>query len=243
MPEMAKKTEMAKKKEQFTLAPIFSIKKNISENFEGITPQFLKVKIPAGGSLVFETEDEFLKTITGVIIDHYTVRFMFNTKFSGEKNVPVCMSYDGIKGQDVSGNIKLCSECIYNQWGSYKEYIDKTDTTNRKACHERHRIFIMRSGELLPILLTIPVTSIKNFAVYMTKLASKGKHYSHVITEISLVKNKSQSGIEYAMATFKKVEDIPEETIKEVENLISYLKPYCRQKPLEIEEEQEQEPF
>lgn len=230
--------ELIPKEEDFQLVDFKTIKTNIAENFEGLEPQFITVTIPAGGGTTFEIdEDEAVKAIEGVIIDHYAIRALFLNKFGeGEKTPPVCFSMDGVKGEGLGADegTGSCYDCKYNKWGSYQEYVDETDTSNRKACAEKHRVFVLRSGELLPLLITFPVTSIRPLSLYMTKLASKGKNYKTVITRISLEK-KTKGDIPYSVAVFKFVKDIPEDKVEEIKAIAAFLKPYCRNKPIEDE--------
>lgn len=235
------------KYEGFEIADPKIIKENISENFEGITPSFITIKFPTGGSTTFEIDEEAIKSIEGIIVDHYGIRMLYLEKFgSGEKHPPVCKSQNGITGEGMceeNGEAGCtCIDCIYNQWGSFKKFIDNSDDSNKKACHEKHRIFMLRSSELLPVLLPLPATSIESLRLYMTKIAQKGKHYSTIITKISLEKVSSKGGLDYAKTVFQKVSDVPADKTKEIMSLKKFLKPYCRNKPVEAQENIE-EPF
>lgn len=236
------------KYEGFEIVDPKIIKENISENFEGLTPSFITIKIPTGGSTVFEIDEETAKSVEGIIVDHYAIRILYMEKFgAGEKHPPVCKSTNGVAGEGMceeNGEAGcVCVDCDYNQWGSFKEFIDNTDDSNKKACQEKHRIFMLRSGELLPVLLPLPATSLEPLKLYMTKIAQKGKHYSTVITKISLEKATSKNGLVYAKAVLQKLGDIPEDKTKEIMSLKKFLKPYCRNKPIEAQEGTEEEAF
>jgi hypothetical protein len=240
--------ELAKPVE-FVIANIREVKGNIMENFEGLTPQFMPIKFPTGGSTVFELDEEPVKEIDGVIVDHYAIRLLFLREIGEVKRPPDCVSQNGLTGSGLCEEklACICADCEYNKWGSFKEFIKESDDTNKKACREKHRIFVLRSGDLLPILLTIPITSKDNFANYMTKIASKGKSYKTIITGITLEKAKSKGNLDFAKATFQKIGDIPDEKLKDMLMLSEYLKPYTRNKPIDTsevpEEDTEKEPF
>lgn len=236
------------KYEGFEIADPKIIKENISENFEGLTPSFITIKMPTGGSTTFEVDEEAVKSVEGIIVDHYAIRMLYMEKFgAGEKHPPVCKSINGMEGQGIceenGEDSCLCVDCDYNQWGSFKKFIDNADDSNKKACQEKHRIFILRSGELLPVLLPLPATSLEPLKLYMTKIAQKGKHYSTVITKISLEKVTSKGGLNYAKAVFQKLGDVPEDKTKEIISLKKFLKPYCRNKPIEAQEATGEEAF
>lgn len=232
-----KELEQAQK---FEIVDFRTMQNSISENFEGLSPQFISVKVPSGDISSFEIDDEPIKYVEGIIVDHYAIRFLFMSKYGGSEKVPpLCRSIDGVYGQRTGVDKPIqCANCEYNAWGSYAEHIDSSDHGNRKACQEKHRLFLLRSGELLPIVFTLPATSIQPLAFYMTKLASRGRHYSTVVTKIGLEKTKSRGGIDFVKTTFQKVIEVPNENVEETMNVAKYLKSYCRQKPIEPTEEE-----
>jgi hypothetical protein len=236
----------------FELVDVSNIRRNLAENFEGLTPSFVTVKFPTAGATVWEVGEEALKMIEGIIVDHHAIRALFSKPIGegSDKVPPDCSSRNGIAaeeggiGQSEDGKIKLqCKKCKYNAWGSYNKYIKPDKESNRKACNERHRVFILRSGEILPTLVAIPATSIGNLQEYMTKIVTKGKHYSSIITGISLEKTNNKDNIEYSKAVFKRLSDVPQEKMGEIAQLVQFLKDYCRAKPIEEEVSTEEEPF
>lgn len=203
---MAKKNEMIE-------AGSFELKVNdefvaaVTEELEGLgTLMPDMVKMPSGGGLAFEVpgEDEdspdVEKTITGVIVAHVPMNAYWKEAFDGENTQPDCVSYDGKTGVDASGAQKACKNCPLNQFGSGADGYGK-------ACQNKHRLYIMRSGSIIPLMLTLPPTSLKSFRMYIQR-SLIGRGYMHtweVITEIGLKKEKSAGGIEYSAATFKRV--------------------------------------
>ena len=64
------------------------------------------------------------------------------------------------------------------------------------------RLYILRSGDALPIQLTLPATSLDPFKKYLQRLLTKRLRPCDVITKIALKKAESKGGITYAQATF-----------------------------------------
>lgn len=191
----------------------------LQENMQGETPEFERVKIPSGGGLAFEVpgdnpeEPESVKELEGVILDHYPVRAYWKNNYTGENNPPDCSSMDGRVGQALedapvkwAGKMQDCSTCPFNQWGS-------ADEGNGKACKGMHRVYILREGEIFPVLLTLPPTSVKHLTSYMARLSGKMKRYYGVLTKVKLKKATNKGGIVYSEAIFGRKKDLtPEET-------------------------------
>lgn len=52
-----------------------------------------------------------------------------------------------------------------------------------------HRVYTLREGEMLPLLLTLPPTSLKNLSDYIAlRVVSKGMRSYGVVTKVSLKK-------------------------------------------------------
>lgn len=224
---MAKKSEVEIIKSIFE-APILNpdIKKAMEEEMEGLDLAYDKAKILAGGGLLFEIpsenldEYETVKEVEGVILDHHHINGYWKEKYTGASTPPDCGSIDGKYGEGNPGGD--CKICPLNQFGSDEE-------ARGKACKNMHRIYLLRSGEVLPILVTLPPTSIKNFSNYMAKrVITKGLRSFRVITRISLKKAQSQGGISYSQAQFKLVKPLDEKTAKDMEELSKHLKASTR---------------
>ena len=171
----------------------------IAEELDGLDGfRFDEVKIPSGGSLAFElpSDDpdnpETATSITGIIAYHHSANARWEGNYTGDadSNAPVCISYDGVLGFN-NGTCTECKECPFNQFGSDESGVGK-------ACKNMKRVYILRSGELLPLVLVLPPTSIRPFREYLGRLVKRGKKPSGVITKITLKKEKSQSGIIYS---------------------------------------------
>lgn len=200
---MAKKEELAVKAETFDLVTLSGdLAEAVQEEMDGLgSIPFDRVKIPSGGGLAFEvpgeTEDdtESITELAGVILDHNPVNAYWAEKFAGGNESPDCSSYDGRQGLvRETGELRNCENCPYNQFGS--------DGAG-KACKNMHRVYLLREGNPVPLILTLPPTSLKYLRNYIAKsILLKGFRCWQVITKITLKKEKSKDGITYSRAAF-----------------------------------------
>ena len=188
----------------------------MSEEMEGLSIEFDRVKIPSGGGLAFEVpgddpdNPDMVKELVGVIVDHHPVNAYWENKYSGQNNPPDCSSLDGKSGTGNPGGD--CKTCPFNQWGSDPE-------TGGKACKNMHRIYLLREGEMFPLMLSLPPTSIKLFANYLAKrIVGRGRRSYGVITKITLKRETNKGGINYSQAQFAVAGELsPEEVQKAAE--------------------------
>lgn len=187
--------------------------------------QFERVKMPSGGGLSFEISDENgnptpVTEIVGIIVDRYPVNAYWPDKFAGASNPPQCVAMDGYNGVGNPGG--LCAKCSYNQWGSDSE-------GKGKACKNLHRIYVLQPGDILPLLIALPPTSLANFNAYMLRLTSKAKRpYWAVLTKVKLEKATNAAGISFSRAVFRKVGDVPAEKLPALKAYIEELRPLMR---------------
>ena len=182
----------------YTALKDFNLSEAMASEMNGMDVSFDRVTIPAAGGTTFELpgelpgETDAAKEFTGVILYHHPLFAYYRERFNGGNNAPDCGSYDGVTGIGTPGGV--CAQCPLNQFGSGEN--------GGKACKNKRRIFILREGELIPILLTLPTGSMKEFAVYVKRLLAKGKKSSSVVTRFSLQKVQNSGGIAYSQAKF-----------------------------------------
>ena len=185
----------------------------MAEELDGLGQiPFDVIKIPSGGGLVFEVpgddpeNPDTEKVIRGIIVHHHAVNAWWKEAYTGGNAAPDCARLDGKLGVDmVTGETKRCDTCPFNQFGS-------ADNGNGKACKNGHRIYILREGEMLPLMISLPPTSLKALKDYLAKrLIMKGIRPVDVITEISLAKEKNADGISYSKCVFKKAGELSPE--------------------------------
>jgi hypothetical protein len=192
---------------------------DIAEDSAGMQLNFFRVKVPSGGGLSFEipTADsnrpEITQSLQGIILYHHPANSYWPGGNDEENVPPVCSSTDGVKGAGSPGT--QCKDCQHNQWGTGKDGFGK-------ACKNGFTLYLLRSGEYLPLQVSLPPTSIKPFAEFVTAFSSRGRGVCGSIIEIGLKKAKSpNNGKEYSVATFNLLEDI---TGTELRGVIEYSK-------------------
>ncbi len=173
----------------------------LAEEMDGLTPSFERIKIPAGGGVAFEVpgddpeSPDLVKELKAVILYHHPINCYYKEEYTGGNNPPDCGSMDGHVGIDVeTGEIKQCAECEFNKFGTGKN--------GAKACKQKRRIYIMKQGEALPTILSLPTGSLSEFSKYVMRLLSKGKKTNSVVTKFTLKKAQNAGGINYSQAMF-----------------------------------------
>jgi len=63
-------------------------------------------------------------------------------------------------------------------------------------------------GEMLPIKLEAPATSLQNVKKYFMRLASKGISFHQVVTEFTLEEDKNEKGVKYSKVVVRKHSDL-----------------------------------
>ena len=209
---------MEKKKNELAVVQNFNmmtisgdLAEAIAEEMDGLGPiPFDRVKIPSGGGLVFEVpgEDEgnpeTAGELVGAILYHHPVNAYWIEKFSGGNEPPDCFSMDGKQGVlRETGEIINCADCPHNKFGS---------GGLGKSCKNVHRVYILREDNPIPIILSLPPTSLKYMRDYIgTQILLKGMRCYDAVTKITLRKEKNAAGIAYSRAVFTFVGKLPEE--------------------------------
>ena len=200
----------------------------LMEELEGLGgPSFEFIKMPSGGGLVFEVpgidaeNPDMEKEITGVIVDHHPINAYWIEKYAGGNEKPDCQSMDGKQGIGADGCIHDCASCVQNQFGS---------DGSGKSCKNMHRIYLLRSGEMLPMILTVPPTSLKGVKDYIQNIFIKrGLRPIEALTKISLKKDTNNDGIAYSKATFSLQDTLDGDSAAMVKEYAEGLKKVSRQ--------------
>lgn len=197
----------------------------LAEEMDGLTPSFERIKIPAGGGVAFEVpgddpeSPDLVKELKAVILYHHPINCYYKEEYTGGNNPPDCGSMDGHVGIDVeTGEIKQCAECEFNKFGTGKN--------GAKACKQKRRIYIMKQGEALPTILSLPTGSLSEFSKYVMRLLSKGKKTNSVVTKFTLKKAQNAGGINYSQAMFavdRELNAVELENIKKMSDQVKAL--------------------
>ena len=159
------------------------------------------VKLPTGGGQTWQSDLGLDSSFEVIILKWHDSRSYWPNAFSG-KTPPSCWSADGVIGTDGTD----CTTCEKAQYGS---------KGRGQACKLTRNLFLLLPDRILPVILTLPPTSIRNCARYFTELVSLGQPFSGVVTQVTLDKTTNSAGIGYSIAAFELVRQLsPEEAEK-----------------------------
>ena len=195
----------------------------VSDELDGLDLSLERVKIPAGGSTAYELptegdEPEMVKEFSGIIIHQHALNAYYTTRYTGGSSPPDCGSYDGKVGKGNPGG--NCAACPLNQYGSDENGI-------AKGCKNKRRLYILREGEIFPLLLTLPTGSLKSFTKYLKTQLSKGRTSGTIVTRFSLKKAVNNGGIAYSQAVFNFDRELTLEEIAIIKPLSEQIKAYA----------------
>jgi hypothetical protein len=172
----------------------------------GVDPSMLdRVKVPSGGSTIWEVpglgdETEAEKELVGVIVGIQNVRSYFASKYTGGNEPPDCSSSDGINGIPSSDSIEgyggKCATCPKSQWGSAVD--DDGNPTDGQACSQRKLLMLLRPDSMLPLVVNVPPSSLKELDKLLLRLTAKKVPFFGAVVSLKLIKEKSGGGIEYS---------------------------------------------
>ncbi len=162
-----------------------------------------RAKVATGGGKAFdiltgdEENDTSVPSFAGVIVYNHNCNAYFDEDSTGN-TPPVCSSMDGVIGFDAEQDEPIaCKNCPRNAYGTAKN-------GRGKACKNMHRLYIMTEDSPIPLMLSLPPTSLKAFQSYrLSVLAAKKLKPNEVVTEFSLTSMQSQSGQKYSVVKFK----------------------------------------
>ncbi len=218
------KNELTTTNKGFMSLAEFDIADTLSQELDGLEGGFERIKIPSAGSTVFEvpgddpSEPDTVKEFSAVILYHHPLHAYYKSKYTGGNQPPDCGSFDGVTGSGDPGG--SCAKCPFNQFGSGEN--------GSKACKNRRRIYVLREGEIFPLLLSLPTGSLKEFSRYIKRLLSKGKKSNSVVTKFSLKKAVNSGGISYSQAQFTLDRALTAQELPLIENLSAQVKAYSQ---------------
>lgn len=218
------KSVVSVEKQGYMALKSFDFNAVMAEEMDGLNTFFERIKMPSGETTLYQLPSEnpdepaFAKEFSAVILYHHPLRAYFKNKFTGAANPPDCGSLDAVTGFGNPGGD--CKSCVFNEYNS--------GDNGSKACKERHRLYLLREGELFPILLSLPTGSLKELSRYLMRLLTKGIKSNEVVTKFSLVKATNKGGIVYAKACFQMERKLTAEELPLISSLSEQIKMMSR---------------
>ncbi len=186
----------------------------LSEDMEGLHLTFPKVKIPGGGVTQFEMASnnperpDYIPELEGILLYNHAANAYWPEGEEYDDNTPpLCQSMDGKIGYGNPGG--LCASCGFNEFGSAAK-------GKGKACKNMRTLYLLRSGEFMPLQISLPPTSIKPYSAFCnTVFALRRRPIYSSIVRIGL-KKVSSNGYDYGVATFCEVRSLSGEELASV---------------------------
>ena len=169
---------------------------------EGLHVTFPRAKFPTSGSSFWEIpsvtgEPEAAKEIEGVVVCKQNTRAWWGdpktqeTSFEITNTAPTCSSLDGVTPIESEDRQAMsCAGCPHARWDTGKD-------GRGQACKSRLNVFILRPGDEIPTLISLPPTAIKPFGAYAVGLRQKKSALIAVTTIFGLQDAKSSGGTAY----------------------------------------------
>lgn len=201
-------------------------REELAEDMDGLQLGFQRVKIPSGGQLQFELPSEdpdnpdYAKYLEGVIVySHNANAYWANGRGDNDNAPPDCQSMDGKLGYGCPGGV--CEDCAFNRFGSDP---DPKGTGKGKACKNQRIVYLLRSGDVMPIQLTLSPTSIRPYTDFVqSAFVSRRRGTFGSVVRIGL-KKRNNGKDDYSVATFQRLYDFSGEELARVRAYVDSFK-------------------
>lgn len=191
-----------------------------------------RVKNPSGGGLMFEIENpngdpDYVRELIGIPMMIMPRRVLWADKAIGSKAPPVCTSNDclnGVKRRNDAGAVDIpqnildigipggtegkCAGCPFDEWGSAVN--DKGEPMDGKRCQEQRIVYFLRTGDVLPVKLSVPAGSLDGFKKAIKSIPVR---VDQAVIKLFLVKEKSKANIEFAAYRAELVSKLDAESV------------------------------
>lgn len=182
----------------------------INEMFESDGGYQLPIDAPLPSYKIVRETAQFMtptedtcKEIVGHILYWHNANQYWSTAFSPEdSNPPDCCSSDGVFPDGGEAMLEgPCAACPHNQYGSA---VNKDGSKGKgKACQNTVRLYVLAEGEMIPVLLKAPPSSLgkkESLLRFLTNLpnvtakAGVGTVYQLVKVRFTLYKKQFDNG-------------------------------------------------
>lgn len=191
--------------------------------------QLQRLKVPGSGGLAWEVPSvsgsEIATSVDVIIVGMKgNQRAWYRQSFSdsGGGTSPDCYSTDGVvgngnrdlvddsdSGEDETGdresNTYECASCPWNQYGSAR------NGSGGRDCGESIYLYFFTKDSRLPMLMVVPTMSLRSVKDYVLKLVSFGRHFSSVVTRLTLENDTNARGIKFSRLVLSHVADLDEQ--------------------------------
>jgi hypothetical protein len=153
----------------------------------------------------------------------------------GGGSPPSCSSSNGIVGMGdntLQGSTEVEHDCATCPWGQWKS---ARKGGEGKDCKEFARLFVFRPASRLPLIVTVPPTSLKAMQQYAMRLLDAGLEPFRVVTRLKLVKDKSGSGITYSKIAFEFAGALPNDEAERMRDVARILKSGLASRVISVE--------
>ena len=199
---------------------------DLGDDVDGMSLGFQRIKIPSGGVQQFEVPSGdpehpgYEQTLTVVVLHHHESNVYWEDGEEYDENAkPLCSSVDGKTGYGSPGGV--CRACALNQYGT-------AANGSGKACKNMRSLYLLRSGDSMPMMLNLPPTSLRPWKDFLSQafVFRRRASWGSVI-EIGL-KKVSNGKESYSVATFRLVYDLAGEELAKIRSYASQFKEQIR---------------
>lgn len=182
-----------------------------------------RIKVPGAGATMWQIPVldgfESAEYVEGVILKWVNRRAYWSGKFKGGNEPPQCTSQDAVTGVGNPGG--ACNLCPFAAFGSS----ENEESPNAQACKHVKLFFVLLPQSLLPNVLVVPPTSLKNSRHYMFQLSAQGIPHTGLVTRFKLTPNRSNSGYDYSQVTMLPGERLSPEARDKIREYATELMP------------------
>ncbi len=188
-----------------------------------------RIKVPNGTAVfMIPTLDgeESVRELSGVVIHARTSRsFWRQVLGTGDTSdsPPDCYSDDGVRGHGDPGT--LCASCKFAEYGSIQLLRPDLDKSQAQACKQTQILFLFTEDGLLPKVLRLSPTSLRNWRQYSLRLMSRGIKLTDVVTKFTCKLVKNPANLQYVEISMSHGGLLSEETKHQIRQVGEVLVP------------------
>jgi hypothetical protein len=147
-----------------------------------------RMKMLGQGNPGFVVGSDIFPDFNGILLYFRSANVMLVKKNpeDDKASIPVCWSWDGITPDVGSKELQSekCYGCKQNRFGS-------DERGKGKRCKNTMRAFVLIEGTMLPVVWSVPPTSIKPFKKLLGLIMLKGIRYDRVVIKFKTHSEKS----------------------------------------------------